>query len=101
MYPSRYTLSKTTTEVLFTLSAGLCGKGDCMAFLTLLDNAYVPLPVCFPNGTIHWPKVNITEYFSLAAMKDKLKEAGKDLAKNAVQSAVGFALDQLGLPSVS
>ncbi|CAG2189963.1 unnamed protein product [Mytilus edulis] len=54
-------IEKTDLETVATFGGGLCEPGsypdeeNCLVVINLLDQAVLPLPICYPNGSYSWP----------------------------------------------
>ncbi|XP_021353372.1 uncharacterized protein LOC110450253 [Mizuhopecten yessoensis] len=98
----KYKIQKTDYETVADFGMGLCSMSDptqCPLYFPLLDKAVLPLPTCYPNGTVVWPQVNFKDFFSKDAIAKRLKEAGAAAVKMAAEAAASALLEVLGLPS--
>ncbi|XP_064646638.1 uncharacterized protein LOC135499666 isoform X2 [Lineus longissimus] len=96
-----YKLEKTENVALISFNVGACSQDDhssCFVDVPLLDEAVIPLPICRPDGSVQWPEVNWDEFFSLDAVKERLKEAGKKVIKEVAKAVVKEVLEKLGIP---
>ncbi|XP_022103294.1 uncharacterized protein LOC110986022 [Acanthaster planci] len=97
----RITIEKSRTQLLVSMSVGFCpktGDADCFSFINVLTDSAIPLPICHPNGTITWPKIDLEEYFSRAALNKILKETGEELLQAGAETALRYVLNELGIP---
>ncbi|CAG2209692.1 unnamed protein product [Mytilus edulis] len=98
-------IEKTDLETVITFGGGLCDPGsypddeNCLVTINLLDQAVLPLPICYPNGSYSWPDINWATYFSKEAVLERLKQAGKKAAKQLAGNLAEEALAALGLPA--
>ncbi|VDH91582.1 Hypothetical predicted protein [Mytilus galloprovincialis] len=98
-------IEKTDLETVATFGGGLCEPGsypdeeNCLVTINLLDQAVLPLPICYPNGSYSWPDINWATYFSKEAVLERLKQAGKKAAKQLAGNLAEEALAALGLPA--
>ncbi|XP_072033446.1 LOW QUALITY PROTEIN: uncharacterized protein [Amphiura filiformis] len=97
----RVGIQKNLTLLLVNMEAGFCSKTDddeCLVFVDILKDVVILLPICHPDGTIEWPDINLTDYFSREALLDRLKEEAHDVLQAGIEEAVKAALRELGLP---
>ncbi|XP_052071172.1 uncharacterized protein LOC127709610 [Mytilus californianus] len=55
----KYDIQKTDIGLIASVGVGFCDSSDtdnCVAFISLLANAVLPLPICKTDGTITWPQ---------------------------------------------
>ncbi|KAK7494165.1 hypothetical protein BaRGS_00014638, partial [Batillaria attramentaria] len=81
-------LSKEDTSVTVSVAAKFCQVDDpeeCLATLDVLDRALLPVPVCGPDGTLHFPSMSELKD-SLKSQKDKFVKSGKELGKEVLRN---------------
>ncbi|VDI06314.1 Hypothetical predicted protein [Mytilus galloprovincialis] len=97
----RLEIQKTDSEAFANVGLGFCDQSDtsnCVVYVDLLKDAILPLPICHPDGSFEWPKIDWSKFFSKEAVLERLKNAGKSAAKQITQAAAGEILNALGLP---
>ncbi|KAK3589057.1 hypothetical protein CHS0354_008707 [Potamilus streckersoni] len=97
----KYQIQKTEAEVVATVGAGVCKDSntkDCPVFFNLLEDAVLPIPVCNPDGSVTWPKVDWSTYFSKEAVRKRLQESAKKTQEKLQEEVIASVLKTLGLP---
>ncbi|VDI24688.1 Hypothetical predicted protein, partial [Mytilus galloprovincialis] len=67
-------IEKTDLETVATFGGGLCEPGsypdeeNCLVTINLLDQAVLPLPICYPNGSYSWPDISTINLLDQAVL---------------------------------
>ncbi|XP_033637389.1 uncharacterized protein LOC117298318 isoform X2 [Asterias rubens] len=96
----RFSVEKTRTQLLVSMSVGFCpesGDAECLEFLDVLQDSAVPLPIYNPDGTFTWPEIDVEEYFSRGKLKKFVKKTGEEFLRAGTDAAIDYVLREIGL----